>query len=75
MIRPRRSCFTTRATKLTSILLAACEAHSREIGSNPGWGIACDANHDPNATDDDGVGFTFHAQTGRPRDAEDGCIY
>eukprot|EP00959_Pyramimonas_sp_CCMP1952_P077393 1617557-Pyramimonas_sp.AAC.1 len=31
LIRPRRSCFTTRATKLTSILLAVRETRSREI--------------------------------------------
>eukprot|EP00959_Pyramimonas_sp_CCMP1952_P468756 9493767-Pyramimonas_sp.AAC.1 len=88
MIRPRRSCFTTRATKFVSILLAVCETRSREIGSNPdppipgmdqasplnlnGWAIACGANRDPNAADGDRVGFTFLAQTGRPRDAEDG---
>eukprot|EP00959_Pyramimonas_sp_CCMP1952_P091305 1911397-Pyramimonas_sp.AAC.1 len=31
IIRSRRSCFTTRATKLASILLAVCETQSSEI--------------------------------------------
>eukprot|EP00959_Pyramimonas_sp_CCMP1952_P079370 1658816-Pyramimonas_sp.AAC.1 len=37
-----------------------------------GWAIAYDADCDPNAEDDDRVGFAYHAQSGHPRDPEDG---
>eukprot|EP00959_Pyramimonas_sp_CCMP1952_P416910 8734591-Pyramimonas_sp.AAC.1 len=40
-----------------------------------GWAIADGAGYDPNAEDDDRVGFTYRAQTGRPRGPEDGFAY
>eukprot|EP00959_Pyramimonas_sp_CCMP1952_P395139 8279149-Pyramimonas_sp.AAC.1 len=40
-----------------------------------GWAIAHDADYDPNSKDDDRVGFTYHAQAGRPRDPVDGFAY